>query len=180
MEIRLIGPNDHDSVVGASALFDGPANPYFAQRFLDSDEHFLFVAYEGEHPVGFVSGEMTHPDKGTERFLYELSVAESFRGRGTATALVTALRDLARQRGGYDMWVLTDTDNAAGLATYQSTGANVPTSHVMLSWDFDPPDSHGATAPLGVGQRPVNPGSRRSLNAAIPSTRSREVAASDW
>src|SRR5262249_41993796 len=28
--------------------------------------------------------------------------------------------------------------------------------------------------------RPVNPGSRRSLNAAIPSTRSLDVVASDW
>jgi Acetyltransferase (GNAT) family len=96
-------------------------------------------------------------------FLHELSVAESFRGRGTATALVTALRDLARQRGGYDMWVLTDTDNAAGLATYQSTGANVPTRHVMLSWDFDPPDSHGATAP-----RPRRSAAGESGVAALP------------
>jgi ribosomal protein S18 acetylase RimI-like enzyme len=143
MEIRLIGPDDRDSVIGASALFDGPVNPQFAQRFLDSVGHFLFVAYDGERPVGFVSGvEMTHPDKGTEMFLSELSVAESFRGRGTATAFVKALRDLARQRGCYDRWVLTDADNAAGLAAYHSTGANVPTSQVMLSWDFDAPDSH--------------------------------------
>ncbi len=143
MEIRLIGPDDRDCIIGASALFDGPANPQFAQRFLDSVGHFLLVAYDGEHPVGFVSGvEMTPPDKGTEMFLYELSVAESFRRRGTATALVTALGDLARQRGCYDLWVLTDADNALGLATYRSTGANVPTSHVMLSWDFDAPVSH--------------------------------------
>jgi ribosomal protein S18 acetylase RimI-like enzyme len=143
MEIRLVGPDDRDAIIGASALFDGPAKPEFAQRFLQSVGHFLFVAYDGEHPVGFVSGvEMTHPDKGTEMFLYELSVAEAFRGRGTATELVTALRDLARQRGCYDMWVLTDADNAAALATYQSTGANAPTSHVMLSWDLDTPDSH--------------------------------------
>src|SRR5450759_4631005 len=143
MEIRLLGPHDRDAVIGASTLFDGPAKPEFAQRFLDSVGHFLFVAYDAERPVGFVSGvEMTHPDKGTEMFLYELSVAESFRGRGTATALVTALRDLAHQRGCYDMWVLTDADNAVALATYGSTGVNVPTSHVMLSWDFDAPDSH--------------------------------------
>lgn len=100
------------------------------------------MAYAGEQPVGFVSGaEITHPDKGTEMFLDELGVAESFRGRGTATALVTALRDLARQRGCYDMWVLTDADNTAGLATYRSAGASVPTTHVMLVWDFDEPDS---------------------------------------
>jgi ribosomal protein S18 acetylase RimI-like enzyme len=142
MEIRLVSPGDRDSIIGASALFDSPAAPEYAQRFLEAGGHFLFVAYDGEHPVGFVSGvEMTHPDKGTEMFLYELSVAESFRRRGTATALVAALRDLARRRGCYDMWVLTDADNAAALATYHSSGANVPTSHVMLSWDFDAPDS---------------------------------------
>ena len=142
MDIRLLGPDDRDAVTGASALFDGPATPEHAQRFLDEGGHFLLMAYDGQQPVGFVSGvEMTHPDKGTEMFLYELCVTESFRGRGIATALVTALRDLARERGCYDMWVLTDVDNAAALATYRSAGANVPTSHVMLVWDFAAPDS---------------------------------------
>jgi ribosomal protein S18 acetylase RimI-like enzyme len=140
VEIRLLGPDDRDAIMGASTLFDSPAKPEFAQRFLQSAGHFLFVAYDGPDPVGFVSGvEMTHPDKGTEMFLYELSVAEPFRGRGTATALVAALRDLSRDRGCYDMWVLTDADNGAALATYRATGAEVPTSHVMVSWDLDAP-----------------------------------------
>lgn len=49
--------------------------------------------------AGFVSGvETTHPDKGTEMFLYELSVHPDHRGRGVATALVAALEALARAR----------------------------------------------------------------------------------
>ena len=35
------------------------------------------IAYVDARPVGFVSGvEMTHPDKDTEMFLYELAVDE--------------------------------------------------------------------------------------------------------
>jgi ribosomal protein S18 acetylase RimI-like enzyme len=80
------------------------------------------VAYDGETVAGFVSGvEMTHPDKGTEMFLYELGVEAPFRRRGYDTALVRALAELARARQCYGMWVLTDEDNAAVLATYVAT-----------------------------------------------------------
>jgi ribosomal protein S18 acetylase RimI-like enzyme len=97
----------------------------------------MFVAYEGDGPVGFVSGvEMTHPDKGTEMFLYELAVDEAWRRRGIGTALVTALRDLAAERGCYGMWVLTDEDNDAAIATYAATSPVERSSQVMFGWTF--------------------------------------------
>ena len=47
--------------------------------------------------MGFTTGvEMTHPDKGTEMFLYELEVTEAFRRRGIGFALLTQLKELAR------------------------------------------------------------------------------------
>ena len=97
------------------------------------------MAYADDLPVGFVSGvEMTHPDKGTEMFLYELAVDEAFRRQGVASALVTALADLARERGCYGMWVLTDADNRAACATYRTTGATAESTHVMFTWDWEP------------------------------------------
>ena len=33
------------------------------------------------------------------------------------------------------MWVLTDHDNDAALATYRSSGTTAESSHVMLTWD---------------------------------------------
>jgi ribosomal protein S18 acetylase RimI-like enzyme len=84
-----------------------------------------------------VSGvEMTHPDKGTEMFLYELAVDDDHRQRGIGTALVNALRDLATANGCYDMWVLTDDDNEPALKTYKKSGTSESSSHVMLTWRF--------------------------------------------
>ena len=92
---------------------------------------------DDDRPVGMVSGvETTHPDKGTEMFLYELGVVEDSRRRGVATALVNALATLARDRGCYAMWVGVDSDNAAALATYRRSGAHEETTAVVFSWDF--------------------------------------------
>ena len=69
-------------------------------------------------------------------FLYELGVDESARGHGVGTALVAALTELARERGCYGMWVSTESDNDAALATYRSAGAGVPEPGVVLTWTF--------------------------------------------
>jgi ribosomal protein S18 acetylase RimI-like enzyme len=126
-----------DEVVAASQLFDQAAKPEWAQRFLAAQGHHLLLAYVDNQPAGFVSGvEMTHPDKGTEMFLYELGVDEAHRGRGIGRALVNALKKLATQRGCYGMWVLTDRDNLAALRTYRAGGASRDDDQVMLTFEF--------------------------------------------
>jgi GNAT superfamily N-acetyltransferase len=129
-----------DDVVAASHLFDNDAKPEWAQRFLAKRGHHLLLAYlddSADGPVGFVSGvEMTHPDKGTEMFLYELGVDEGYRNRGIGRALVQALGDLARQEGCYGMWVLTDRGNPAALKTYRAGGATSDSDQVMVSFEF--------------------------------------------
>ena len=75
--------------------------------------------------------------------LYELGVDEAARGRGVGAALVEALAGLARERGCYGMWVLTDDDNDAALATYRRAGATEESSHRMLAWGFGPAGAAG-------------------------------------
>ncbi len=135
--IRRLGPGDEALVAAAGSLFDQAPRPAATARFLASPGHHLLFAEEDGEPAGFVSGiEMTHPDKGTEMFLYELGVAEPHRGRGIGSALVAALRDLAIEVGCNGMWVLTDAANPAALATYRAAGATEREPTEMLSWDF--------------------------------------------
>lgn len=138
MQIIRLGPSDDDLVHKAAHLFDEPPREDATRRFLGDPAHHLFIAYEHETPVGFVSGvEVTHPDKGTEMFLYELGVDEAFRRRGIGRALTAALAELARERGCVGMFVLTEVGNEAALATYRSSGAGRdPDSWVMLEWDL--------------------------------------------
>jgi ribosomal protein S18 acetylase RimI-like enzyme len=136
-EIRHLGPGDVEQVMAASALLDGPAIEEWSTLFLDREGHHILVAYLDGGAVGFITGvETTHPDKGTEMFLYELAVAESHRRSGIGRALVTALGDLAIERGCYGMWVATEVDNLAAIATYRAAGAADPEPFVTLSWDF--------------------------------------------
>jgi GNAT superfamily N-acetyltransferase len=137
MDIRRLGQGDERALEDVGPCFDGPVRNEAATRFLQTEGHHIFVAYDGGRVAGFVTGiEMTHPDKGTEMFLYELSVHEGFRRRGYGTALVEALAVIARERGCYGMWVLTDDDNEAALATYGAAGATRESTPVMLSWQF--------------------------------------------
>jgi ribosomal protein S18 acetylase RimI-like enzyme len=137
LTIRPILPGQGTATVAAGSLFDSPPDLATAERFLITPGHHLLIAYEDEAPAGFVSGvELTHPDKGTEMFLYELAVGEAFQRRGIGKALVNALLQLAREHACYDMWVLTDADNDAALATYRTTGTTAESGHVMLTWDL--------------------------------------------
>jgi ribosomal protein S18 acetylase RimI-like enzyme len=136
-------------VESASRLMDDPVRSDAAQRFLAEPTHHLLLAYlpGDDLPVGFVSGvETTHPDKGTEMFLYELGVDDSCRRMGVGTALVEALAALATELGCYGMWVLTDADNTAAIGAYRKAGGEPPTAHVMIGWTFAGPVSGGPTA----------------------------------
>jgi len=136
MEIRRI--TRVEAVEAAGHLFDTLPRRDATERFLADERHHLLIAYVDEVPAGMVTGvEMTHPDKGTEMFLYELGVDEAFRGQGIGRDLVSALADLARKRGCYGMWVITDEDNDAALATYQRAGGAPEPKQVVLVWTFD-------------------------------------------
>jgi len=120
----------------AEVLFDRPLDPAAGRRFLEDERHHLVVAFDDEVAVGFASGvEMTHPDKGTELFIYELAVAAERRRQGIGTALLRELALVGRRRGCYGMWVLAEADDEAARSLYRSFGA-AGSEAVMFSWSF--------------------------------------------
>jgi len=137
VEILRLNLGDLDVVDALQPLFDQAVKPDAAEKFLRQDGHHLLVAFVQSLPVGFVSGvELTHPDKGTEMFLYELAVGDNFRRRGIGRKLVEALAALAHERGCYDLWVLTETENTAAIRTYQSAGGTDVGTSLMFEWRF--------------------------------------------
>jgi len=137
-EIRRLRPADEQILLAAGSLFDDDPLPDATRRFLAEPTHHILVAYDGDDvPLGFISGvETTHPDKGTEMFLYELGVEEAARRQGVGRALVEALADLARERGCYGMWVGTEPGNVAAKTTYESAGGHESPAHVILEWNL--------------------------------------------
>ena len=137
IDIRALGPGDDEAVVAAQHLFDGPARADATARFLGEPGSHLLVGYVDGDPAGFVSGvEVTHPDKGTEMFLYELAVDEAHRRRGHGRALIEALDALARERGCVGMFVFVDDDNQGGRAAYRSAGGRDASRPVMVEWAY--------------------------------------------
>lgn len=129
-------PGSEERVRGAEALFDDPVDLDATRRFLASDANSLLIAYADGLPAGFVSGtELTHPDKrAPELFLNELSVHETFRGRGIGRRLVSELWHLAQQRGCRGMWVLTHDDNVPANKVYSVAGGRRAGAQVMYEW----------------------------------------------
>ena len=137
VEIRRLEPEDRELVLAAGHLFDGPPTPGWTDDVLRREGHHLIFAFDDGAPVGFVTCvEMAHPDKGVEVFLYELGVDDAARGRGIGRRLVQAALDLARDRGGYGAWTITEDDNEAALATYHSAGATADPTSVTEVWDW--------------------------------------------
>ncbi len=136
--MRIERISDADEVHRAADLFDSPPLPAATQRFLADPGHHLLLAYdESGRAVGMISGvELTHPDKGTEMFIYELAVAPVARLQGIGAGLVDALAVIARRAGCYGMWVGTEVDNEAALATYRRAGADEETTFTLLNWDL--------------------------------------------
>ncbi len=69
--------------------------------------------------------------------LYSVDVAEFARGQGCGLALVQAFVRDAKQRGCTEVWVLTDHDNDAAIATYSSAGARPDGgAQIVFTWQL--------------------------------------------
>jgi len=170
MDIPVLCPGDDGLVAAASHLFDGPARADATARFIADDTHHLLIAYEDERPAGFVSGvEVTHPDKGTEMFVYELAVDEPFRRRGIGRALLERLAMVARGAGCYGMWVLTDEDNVAGRRGLDLLTLPNDRPHASASTSWSPePTSGGPPGRVSTASPALAPSSSSKTTTQVP------------
>jgi ribosomal protein S18 acetylase RimI-like enzyme len=130
VSVRRASLADRDEIDRFEAAFDEALRPEEVSRFLADERHHLLLGYLDHRPAGFLSAvEIFHPDKRAELFLNEIGVFEEARRRGVATALVEELKQLGRERGCSEIWVLTDEGNRPATALYKATGG---------AWDGTP------------------------------------------
>jgi ribosomal protein S18 acetylase RimI-like enzyme len=123
--VRRLRPGDED-VVRALAEHE-------PQTALLADDRTIFlVAFAGEEPVGFAFGYELPRRHGapTILFVYEIGVDEPYRRQGIATRLLTELRRAAPAAASF---LLTETDNHAANALYESLGGE---RSEAVMWDF--------------------------------------------
>jgi ribosomal protein S18 acetylase RimI-like enzyme len=135
VEIRNLGPGDERFATETCLAF-GLHGELDAAMFHRRPDATLIVASDGPAVVGWVYGhELVHPDGELTMLLYALDVADQARRRGIGKALVAAFVDDARSRDCTEVWVLTDDENDAGLATYGAAGGERdPVPQMMFTW----------------------------------------------
>jgi ribosomal-protein-alanine N-acetyltransferase len=131
-----------EDVESAAHLFEGEIRLDAIRRFLGHSAHHLFLAFDGDQPVGMLTAiELTYPDRGTEMFIHDMRVAESHRGSRIGHAMLDQLEALAQDTRCEGVWVVTGTGdkNAGARATFASRGAEEDRERVRYSWRVEHP-----------------------------------------
>jgi aminoglycoside 3-N-acetyltransferase I len=146
-EIRRLGANDAGSLIDVLRLFatvfedadsylGAPPGGAYAASLLDDDGFILLTAHcEGEMVGALAAYRLRKFERErSEIYIYDLAVAERFRRRGVATALIGALRPIARAMGAWVIYVQADVGDEPAIALYRKLGVQEDVHH----FDIDP------------------------------------------
>ena len=103
----------------------------YLDKLLASDTFIALAAVDGEQVVGGLAAYELHKfeQERSEIYIYDLAVAESHRRRGIATSLIQELRELAKQRGAYVIYVQADYVDPPAIALYTKLGTREEVLH---------------------------------------------------
>ena len=119
--MRIVQMNaDHVPQVAAleKACFSDPWSENSVASELENELALWLVALEGETVAGYVGSQSVLG----ESDMMNVAVDPSFRRRGIAEALVTALVDELAKKGNYSLALEVRAANAPAIALYQKLG----------------------------------------------------------
>ena len=116
------------------------ATPADVAGALADERCYLFLASEGETPIGLLSA-YRFPDAaagGQLVYLYDIEVLAEHRRQGVGAGLVEALVAACREDGVRLVWAGTDVANVSARRTFERTGAALEgESYVEYEWELD-------------------------------------------
>ena len=120
---------DDGSYLGAQ-----PAEAYL--RSLLADEKIVVLVAEDDGAVvGALAGYelVKFEQERSEFYIYDLGVLGTHRRRGVATALIDALKPIARERGGWVIFVQADHGDDPAIALYNKLGTEESVLHFDIA-----------------------------------------------
>ncbi|WP_299911557.1 AAC(3)-I family aminoglycoside N-acetyltransferase [uncultured Paracoccus sp.] len=146
--IRQLGPEDLPRARALNRLFaqvfDDPgsyqANPpddAYLSELLTRGQAIVLIAEEG----GTVTGGLVAYDlpkleqRRSEIYIYDLAVSADHRRQGIATALIEHLRQIARTRGAWVIYVQADHGDDPAIALYTGLGEREDVLHFDIAPD---------------------------------------------
>lgn len=140
--IVRLGQDDTARMSGVLDLFQkafddfenyGRARPddAYLRRLLASESFFMLVAQAEDEVVGAMAAyELPKFEQArSELYIYDLAVAEPWRRRGVATALIRALQAIGRQIGAWVIFVQADYGDDPAVALYTKLGTREDVMH---------------------------------------------------
>jgi len=148
LPIRRLRPGDdalYDAMLDLfGEAFEDPENHGAARpgadwrrRLLSADHFVALVALDGDRVVGALAGYelMKFEQERAEFYIYDLAVAETHRRRGIATALIRAFGRIAKEAGGWVVFVQADHGDAPAIALYDKLGTREEVLHFDIAPD---------------------------------------------
>jgi len=117
------------------SFINHPPKDEYLQRTLGNDAILVLAAHADEEIVGgLVAYElMKFEQERSEIYIYDLAVAETHRRQGVATALIQYLRDIARQRRAWVIYVQADYGDEPAIALYEKLGIREDVMHFDIA-----------------------------------------------
>ncbi len=121
---------------GEPARYDErqPDDPYL-RDLLASNTFIAVAAVAGRRVIGGIAAYVLHKfeQARSELYIYDLAVEEDCRRQGVATAMISALQNLAAARGIYVIFVQADHGDDPAIALYTKLGVREDVLHFDIA-----------------------------------------------
>jgi aminoglycoside 3-N-acetyltransferase I len=116
---------------------DDPPSDAYMKDFLAKDQVVALVALAGGVVTGgLVAYELDKFEKARREFyIYDLAVDEKYRRQEIATSLINHLRDIAKRRGAWVIYVQADYGDDPAIALYEKLGVREHVLHFDIGID---------------------------------------------
>jgi aminoglycoside 3-N-acetyltransferase I len=146
VEVVRLSSNDVLLMRGLNALFadafedpshyaaSPPDDSYFQHQLAQPHVIALAVIVEENVVGGLVAYELPKLEQArSEIYIYDLAVADAYRRKGIATALITELQRIASQCGAWVVYVQADYGDEPAIALYTKLGVREDVMHFDIS-----------------------------------------------